>query len=77
MIFVRNRLVNPNELIKNYNKEEIEIRNKAVGGSTKIGFMNINGIPSGNKNLLKYRVLENFMKPNDINVFLETGCTDK
>jgi|ETNmetMinimDraft_31_1059906.scaffolds.fasta_scaffold37489_1 hypothetical protein len=47
------------------------------GGSTKIGFLNANGMPTGDKNLFKYREQENFMKGNDINVFIESGCTTK
>ena len=41
MIFVRNRIINPNDPIAKYKEEIIEIRNKAVGGSAKIGFLNI------------------------------------
>ena len=47
------------------------------GGSVKLGFLNINGIPSSNKNLHKHKEYEKFMKGNDANVFLETGCTTK
>ena len=47
------------------------------GGSTKIGFLNSNGMPSGNKNLGKYKELDNFMKGNSLNVFIESGCTTK
>ena len=35
----------------------------------------MNGIPSSNKNLHKHRDLDTFMKDNQLNVFLETGCT--
>jgi len=65
---------------KKYKELDIKyvvIQPKLKGGSSKIGFLNVNGIPSGNKNLHKYRDLENFMKGNDTNVFIETGCTTK
>ena len=53
----------------------IYIQPKLKGGSVQIGFLNANGVPSGNKNLKKHRVFNNFMHSNLINVFLETGCT--
>ena len=60
-----------------YKNEFIEIRKKLKGGSTKIGFINANGLPSGNSNLNKVRSLKNFMRGNNLNVFLETGVTNR
>ena len=34
---------------------------KLLGGSMKIGFINANGVPSGNKNLFKYKAIDRFM----------------
>ena len=42
-----------------------------------IGFLNANGVPSGNKNLKKYKEYNNLLKENKLNVLLETGCTTK
>ena len=42
-----------------------------------IGFLNANGVPSGNKNLKKYKEYNNLLKDNKLNVLLETGCTTK
>ena len=55
----------------------VQIHPKLLAGSSQLGFININGIPSSNKNLHKHRDYEDFMKGNDANVFLETGCTVK
>ena len=65
---------------KTYDKlsiKYVQINPKLRGGSAKISFLNINGIPLNNKNLHKYRDYENFMKGNDASIFLETGCTNK
>ena len=34
-------------------------------------------MPSGSNNLTKQREYDNFMKHNDVNVFIETGCTTR
>ena len=44
---------------------------------TKIGFINANGLPAGSSNLHKVRVQKNFMRGNNLNVFLETGVTNR
>ena len=49
--------------------------NNEKGKDIKIGFLNANGIPTGNKNLHKFEAYEKFQENNKINVFLETGCT--
>ena len=34
-------------------------------------------MPTSNKNLFKAKEQENFMRGNDLNIFIESGCTTK
>ena len=62
---------------KELNIKYVHIQPKLKGGSTKIGFINANGLPAGSSNLHKVRVQKNFMRGNNLNVFLETGVTNR
>ena len=54
--------------------KEVTIRPKLKGGSVNLGFVNSNGIPSGMKNLHKYKDVADIINNNHISTFLETGC---
>ena len=87
MIFIRNRIINPNEKVIQYTKEEINVRNKANGATEKVAeevankktsktsfiCLNSNGFPSNRNNWHKLKAMEKLLENQDAAILIETG----